>query len=122
MGIKMIKISAVYFVIGVFMGMYMSMGNDHSLTPAHTHLNLLGWVSLAIIGVIYHIFPAAAKSKLGKVHFWLHTIGVAVMTIGLAGAIKGVMALYAAVPVGATAVTIGVVLFVVNVMKNLRAE
>jgi len=119
MAVNMIKIAAFYFVVGVFMGMYMSMGDDHSIVSAHAHLNLLGWLSLAVCGIVYHLFPAAAESKLGKVHYWLHIVGVPIMIIGLVGAMKGIMALYAAVPLGATAVTVGVLLFFINVLRHV---
>ena len=120
MAIRMIKQAAFYFVVGVLMGMYMSMGSDHSISSAHAHLNLLGWVSLALCGIIYYLFPQAAESRLGRIHYWLHITGVPLMIIGLVGAIKGVMAFYALVPVGATALTAGVILFFVNVLRQIQ--
>lgn len=50
MGARLIKISSVYFVIGVLLGMYMSMTENPMLSPVHAHVNLLGWASLALAG------------------------------------------------------------------------
>lgn len=69
MGIKFIKVSIVYFLIGIILGYYMGVSDSFQFTSAHAHINLLGWVSLAITGGIYHIFPTAGENKLAKIHF-----------------------------------------------------
>jgi cbb3-type cytochrome oxidase subunit 1 len=120
MGIRLIKLAVFYFVIGVLMGMYMSMVGDHSLSPVHVHLNLLGWVSLAINGVIYHILPLAAKTRLGKAHIWVYNIGVPLMMIGLAGYILGFKAIAPFIPVGGILTVLGAILFFLNVMINIK--
>ena len=74
MGSRLIKISAIYFVIGVSLGLYMSIVHSYVLTSVHVHINLLGWVSLALAGIIYTLFPDLASTKLAKTHFWLHNI------------------------------------------------
>jgi cbb3-type cytochrome oxidase subunit 1 len=124
MGIKMIKIAAFYFMVGVLMGMGMSMTNDHSLTPVHVHLNLLGWVSLAIGGLIYHIFPEAETSKLGKTHFWTTNVGVPLMMSGLA-----IYALFQLetialllIPTGGILIVIGTITFFINILKNVSGS
>jgi hypothetical protein len=43
MGIKLIKMSVIYFAIGVLLGYYMSISHSHDLAPVHAHINLLGW-------------------------------------------------------------------------------
>ncbi|CAM4123383.1 hypothetical protein Gste01_02546 [Geobacillus stearothermophilus ATCC 7953] len=55
MGVKLIKISVVYFVIGVCIGLGMSMTHSFALTPVHVHINLLGWTALTLAGIIYHL-------------------------------------------------------------------
>jgi hypothetical protein len=37
----------------------MAASRDHSSTPAHAHLNLLGWVSLFLFGIYYRMHPTA---------------------------------------------------------------
>ena len=44
--------AVTYFVIGIGLGVYMGASGDHSLFPVHAHINLLGWVSMALIGLL----------------------------------------------------------------------
>jgi len=34
----------------------------HDQMPTHAHMNLLGWVSMALFGLIYQAFPAAGQT------------------------------------------------------------
>ncbi|WP_313892416.1 cytochrome-c oxidase [Psychrobacillus sp.] len=121
MGIKLIKISVVYFAIGVLLGMYMSMAHDYALKGVHVHINLLGWASFALSGIIYHIFPRTGRHGLAKWHFWTGNIGLPVMMIGLAALIlTGAGQLAIAVSIGATLVVISVILFAINILMNLQ--
>ena len=68
----------------------------------HGHLNLLGWVEMAIFGAIYYIIPRLVKRpihsmKLVKVHFWVHNFGLLGMVSSFvaAGAIGGIASQYA---------------------------
>lgn len=123
MGVKFIKVSVIYFLIGISLGFYMGIAGLFQFTSAHAHINLLGWVSLAITGVIYHVFPLAGENKLAKIHFWLMMIGVPVLSFSMilfglgqfqiGGPLSGV---------GGILIFIGVVLFIINVMKNVKAK
>jgi len=61
----------VAVLIGMAWGIQMAASGDHGLSPAHAHLNLLGWVSFAIFGFYYHLVPTAAQSRLAMVHLGL---------------------------------------------------
>ena len=64
---------------------------DHRLhgdliVRGHTHINLLGWVEMAIFAAIYYIVPRLVKRPiysltLVKVHFWVHNVGVIGMVV-----------------------------------------
>ncbi|ADU32099.1 hypothetical protein [Evansella cellulosilytica] len=123
MGIKLIKISVIYFVIGVLLGYHMSVATDYSLTPIHVHINLLGWTSMTLAGILYVMFPKAEQSMLGKIHFWTHNIGLPLMMLGLYFTILGIDS--AVVPlmliIGSTLVVLAVLVFAFNVFKNVKA-
>ncbi|CAG7623488.1 hypothetical protein PAESOLCIP111_02528 [Paenibacillus solanacearum] len=119
MGAKLIKIASVYFVIGVLFGMFMSIVHKFEFASVHAHINLLGWVSLALTGFVYHLFPKAAASKLAVTHFWLHNIGLPIMMIGLALLVSGVGNMEPVIAVGGVLVTISVIVFLVNVFKHV---
>jgi len=120
MGIKFIKISVVYFVIGVCIGMYMSMAEKFTFKPVHVHITLLGWMSMALAGLIYIAFPAAAETTMAKVHFWLHNISLPIMMIGLAFLVSGAKTATPAVAVGGTLMVLGIIVFALNILKNVR--
>ena len=80
-----ILMSIVYLTIAAVLGIFM-FGNPSLMQFkfVHSHLMLLGWVSMMIFGVGYHILPKFAgrflKSKaMGEVQFWLANIGLAGM-------------------------------------------
>lgn len=121
MGIRLIKISVVYFAIGVLLGYYMSVTHSYDLTPVHVHINLLGWTALTLTGIIYHVFPNLSTNKWGTAHFWLHNIGLPIMMVSLAIlVITENESILPGIAVGATLTVLGVLSFVVNVLSNLK--
>ncbi|MDA0704902.1 MAG: hypothetical protein O3A96_16940 [Proteobacteria bacterium] len=78
------RVAVIYSLIGMSWGIFMGMSGDHSTFPAHAHLNLLGWVSMAIYGAVYRLCPSAAGGTLPRVHFWIANIGLIVMVPGIA--------------------------------------
>ena len=56
--------AAVLLVIaGMVWGIVMAISENHQTMPAHAHLNLLGWVSLFLFGIFYHLHPAIDRSR-----------------------------------------------------------
>lgn len=120
MGVKLIKIAVVYFLIGILFGLYMSTFHVFNLATVHIHINLLGWMSLSIAGIIYILFPNLAKTQAAKVHFWLHNIGLPVMMVSIAIAILGGSGLFFPLAtIGGALTVIGIFFFGYNVLKNL---
>lgn len=76
--------AVTYFVIGIGLGVFMGASGNHSMYPVHAHINLLGWASMAIIGVIYRAFPAAAQSRAATWHFWLYQLAAPVLLVAIA--------------------------------------
>lgn len=76
--------AAVLFVIaGMTWGIVMAISDDHSAMPAHAHLNLLGWVSLFLFGIFYHLHPAIDRSRMATIQVWIWIAGTVVLTIGV---------------------------------------
>ncbi|PLT30736.1 cbb3-type cytochrome c oxidase subunit I [Peribacillus deserti] len=120
MGIKFLKISVVYFFIGIGFGIFMSSTLKFQYAPSHAHINLLGWTSLALAGIIYYLFPAIADNRLGKIHFWLHNVGLPIMMAGLILLESGVTSAEPVIAIGASIMSIGIVCFVINVLFKLK--
>ena len=75
--------AVVYAVLGMTLGLIMGITQDHGQLPTHAHLLVVGWVSFALFGLFYHLFPSAAANPLAKVHFWLAQASFIALVIGL---------------------------------------
>ena len=76
MGTRLIKIGVVYWIIGMALGAYMGATKDFTMRPVHAHINLLGWASLCLTGLVFHAFPELAKAATAKIFFWLYNLAV----------------------------------------------
>lgn len=123
MGVRFLQIAVVYFVIGVLLGLYMSMAHDYLLKGVHVHVNLLGWASFGLAGTIYHLFPSASTNLYAKLHFWSGNIGVPLMMIALTVLIlKGAEIATVFTAIGGVLVVFSVIMFAINVLVNVRAH
>ena len=95
LGVKFLKASLIYFIIGVTMGAIMTIGPIYDFVVlsklferAHAHINLIGWVSLSIIGFIYYLIlgnlgKPLYSERLGNMGFWLINIGICAEFVAL---------------------------------------
>jgi hypothetical protein len=59
--------AAACLVVGVGLGIYMGIVHDHALAPVHAHTNLVGWASLALMGLTMRSWPALAEGRVAVV-------------------------------------------------------
>jgi len=83
-----VKASVVWLALGVTLGVGMA---AHPVwvvyRPAHAHLNLLGFVTMMIYGVAYHVIPrftghALYSRRLAGWHWWASNAGLLLMVVG----------------------------------------
>jgi len=120
MGLKFLKIAVIYLFIGALLGLGMGIAQNFALVPVHAHLLLLSWASLALAGLVYHLYPVASTTRLARIHFWLHNLGLPVFMISLGLLLTGREALVPVVVVSASAVLIGIAIFATNVLVNVK--
>ena len=113
------RLAAVYFALGVGLGIVMGATRDHSLHAVHAHLNLLGWASMALFGLVAALFPDTARGRAADWHFRLYNAGLPVMLAALAARLRGVEAAEPVVGVASLVVGAAVLLFVVSVFTGL---
>jgi len=127
--IDMPRVSLAFFTFAAFCGLtgmgwgiYMGITQDHSTFFAHAHLNLLGWVSAALMGCFYALAKEQAPRRLSWVNFTLSSIGTVIMIPSIAGKIMGIEAAWVAigVVVGSLAVFFGMASFLVAVVLVAR--
>jgi hypothetical protein len=78
------RIAVVCALAGIGMGIAMGISRDHSVMPAHAHLNLLGWVPLFLFGIYYRLHPAIDASPLARIQVWIWSMGTVALTVAVA--------------------------------------
>jgi peptidoglycan/LPS O-acetylase OafA/YrhL len=78
------RLAVLFVIAGMAMGIGMAASQDHSIMPAHAHLNLLGWVSLFLFGIYYERRPALDQSRLALIQVSLWSIGTVILTFAVA--------------------------------------
>ena len=82
--LKFLLLGAIMLTAGVTLGLVMGIRHDFSLAPVHAHINLLGWASLSLFGVVYKLYPEMAKSRLAAMHFLLAAPSALLFPVGIA--------------------------------------
>jgi hypothetical protein len=119
-GIIWLKLAVVYLIIGIALGIAMGASENFTLRPVHAHVNLLGWATLALAGLIYSVFPKAGRSRLARLHFWLHNLALPVMMAALAMVVTGHTGAIPVLAASEFVAAAGVLIFAANVFLNLR--
>lgn len=65
--------------VGTSLGIAMGISHDFSLAPVHAHLNLLGWTSLALMGLTYRAWPELARNRVVALAQFILSAGSAVV-------------------------------------------
>lgn len=107
-----LRAAAIYAVIGMAFGIYMGVKQDFSLMPAHAHLNVLGWLSIMVYGLVLARFPAIAESRLAKIQGVIAHLGVVVFVPGIVVAVLTDHGVEQLVMIGSMLVLLGGLLFV----------
>lgn len=116
---RCLKVAGVYLLIGVWMGLVMGITQQFQFAPVHAHVNLLGWVSLGVIGLVYRAYPHVAETSLARWHFGLHNAGLPVFMLSLFFVLSGHAEAKPGVIVGATMTVVAITLFVINLLRTL---
>jgi hypothetical protein len=76
-------VAPIYVLIGMGFGIFMGATMDFTLAPAHAHLNLIGWVTMALYGTFYALAREASQ-KLAWTVFFLNNAAASIMFPSLA--------------------------------------
>lgn len=78
----LLRCSALFAVIGAFLGAHMAGAGSLAFRPIHAHILVVGWLSLFAFAVYYKVFYRKV-SALAKLHVWSAIIGSIGLTIGM---------------------------------------
>jgi hypothetical protein len=82
-------LAIVCLLVGISLGIYMGVREDFQFAPVHGHINLVGWVSLALFAVIYRVYPELSHSRSAWLHFCLAAPSAPLLPIGIYLAMSG---------------------------------
>lgn len=119
---KMYFVTAICFLVaGILVGLKMSITRDFAAAGAHAHINLLGWVTMAIFGTFHALNPRGAGTLLAKLQYYVYTGGVIVMTPALYLLLTGNPSMEPVVGAASLVVFSGVLMFAAIIFRT-RAQ
>jgi|BenlonsequeITSRD_1030534.scaffolds.fasta_scaffold00774_15 hypothetical protein len=79
----LIRIAAVYALIGAMIGSDLAGRKDYTMVPGHAHILVVGWLSLFAYGIFYHIFKEIGMKRTAKLQAWSSLIGGGLMPLSM---------------------------------------
>lgn len=116
---KMFFATAICFlIVGVMLGLHMSITHNYAATGAHAHINLLGWVTMSIFGTYHALNPGSAESRLARAQYYVYTGGVVVLSPSLYLLLTGVTAVEPVVALASLVVFAGILMFAAIIFRT----
>ena len=116
------RIAVLFAVTGMVIGVGMAASHNHALGQAHAHINLIGWVSLFLIGLFYERRPQLDKSAGARWQVILYSIGAVVTNASLAALLLGNAGAEPGAAVGSFIVLGSMIWFAWLVFRNADAR
>ena len=104
---------------GMIWGILMAASGDHGMMPAHAHLNLMGWATLALMGTYYAL--SGKSGRLGWTNYALSTLGVVISIPSIALLLAGNPAAEKGATAGAILALLGMLVFAYGVLMDFCA-
>ena len=113
-----ILLGLVWVLVGMVFGVWLGASNHLNYANSHAHLNLLGFVTSVLFGLLHWAYPALAQSRLAIWQFAIYEIGVALLVIGKILVDGGKQTLF--LEVGSLATIAGALLMLVMFLRSGR--
>ncbi len=78
-----------FAVVGLLLGLYMAMTENHVQFVTHTHIMLVGFVVSTLYGILYKLWLPGAAGGMVTAQYYLHLVGSIIMFAGLFGIYGG---------------------------------
>lgn len=120
-----LKASLVWLSLGVTLGVAMAAHPAWTVYyPAHVHMNLLGFVTMMIYGVAYHVIPRFVgrpirRRRLAVSHWYVSNAGLVLMVVGFVIRPRFYAFATPVLAVGGTLSALGAYAFVYNMWTTL---
>ncbi|HVE51996.1 MAG TPA: DUF2871 family protein [Ramlibacter sp.] len=84
MHFHLLRLSFVYLLAGMLLGVGMGASGDFTLRPVHAHVNLLGWAVLAIAALMLRAYPHLHADWRFRGFVWTYNIAMPASLAALA--------------------------------------
>lgn len=111
-------LATVLLLCGAGLGIKMGASEDFTLVPVHAHLNLAGWASLGLFGLVYRAYPQLAERRIAPFHFIISAAGSVLLPIGIGLAVLKSQPTLAII--ASLLWLLGVLLFLIQLLTLLR--
>jgi len=123
-----LRMSVIYFIAGTVIGFSMLLWPAESgyYIPIHVHLNLLGFMSMMIYGVGYHILPKFSgqliySPAIMRAQFWISNAGLIGMALSWPLFLRDESSLFNFILIASAFLSlVGVILFTINILKTVK--
>ncbi len=126
--INFIKASFIYLLIGSTIGvtMFFWPSGVGFYRSVHAHLNVVGWLSMLIFGVAYHILPRFSgrtlhSVRLAQAHLWLSNVGIIGLVVFWSFAVRRGEPFMTISGVFGAILAISIYFFVYNMWRTIKA-
>lgn len=113
-----LRAAIVYFGIACTFGLAIGIAKMLELASVHAHLNLLGWVSMGLIGLIHAVVPGLKDSR-STASFWCYQSVFPAFMISMLGTLLGNPVAEIAIRFTGTAMLASVLWIVVGLYRGL---
>lgn len=79
-----ILVGFIWILVGMVFGIWMGITNHLNFANSHAHLNLVGFATSVLFGLIYRAYPALERSRMAWAQFALFEVGAILLVIGKA--------------------------------------
>ena len=79
----LMRIAAIYALIGSLLGSDIAGRKDYTLVPGHAHILVVGWLTLFAYGIFYYVFKEIGMKRTAKLHAWTSLIGGGLMPLSM---------------------------------------
>ena len=121
------RVSAAFFTFGILfvlggmlLGMHMGASNDFRLAAAHAHINLVGWVTMALYGTFYALTAQTMSERMAWINFLVSAAGALVqipaLIMFLLTSDKGIIPVMV---IGEALTVLGAAIFLISVLREL---
>lgn len=111
-----ILLGLAWVIVGMIFGAWLGASNHLNYGNSHAHINLLGFVTSALFGLLHHAWPALRTSRLAVPQFVIYEVGVLLLVIGKVLVDGGQLTMF--LEVGSLVTIVGAILMLVMFTRH----